>query len=78
MALTDTHATTEVVESFSIKSALAAPFVAVGNFLVKLAEANSRVQKVERLNAMSDDELKKIGLRREDIVRHVFRDYMVF
>ena len=33
-----------------------------------------RLVRVERLNAMSDDELARRGLRRQDIVRHVFND----
>jgi uncharacterized protein YjiS (DUF1127 family) len=43
-------------------------------FFVNIAEANSRVREAERLNAMTDAELEKIGLKREDIARHVFRD----
>ncbi|KKL17605.1 hypothetical protein LCGC14_2483900 [marine sediment metagenome] len=38
--------------------------------------ANSRVAQVEALNAKSDEQLAQMGLRREDIVRHVFRDTM--
>ena len=49
-------------------------FQAVGNFFVMLAETNSRAQAVERLNAMSDAQLAARGLKREDIVRHIFKD----
>lgn len=38
------------------------------------ASTNLRIAQIEKLNAKSDAELKKIGLRREDIARHVFRD----
>jgi hypothetical protein len=53
----------------------------IGNFFTSLfnsidlaASANSRIAQMEKFNNLSDDELKKIGLRREDIARHVFRD----
>ena len=38
--------------------------------------AQSRADEVERLNAKSDAELSRIGLRREDIARYVFRDIL--
>jgi uncharacterized protein YjiS (DUF1127 family) len=37
-------------------------------------ERRTRSDEMERLNALSDAELSKMGLRREDIARHVFRD----
>lgn len=46
----------------------------IGNALVMIGEANSRVRRAEALNAMSDAELAKHGLKREDITRHVFGD----
>jgi len=39
-----------------------------------LAATNARVAMMDKLNAKSDAELAKMGLRREDIARHVFRD----
>ncbi|OSQ51018.1 DUF1127 domain-containing protein [Marivita geojedonensis] len=42
--------------------------------LSQVAEANWRIREVERLQALSDEALAKKGLKREDIVRHVFRD----
>ncbi len=47
-------------------------------FLVTIAESNSRVRRVNYLNSLSDAELAQRGLRREDIVRHVFADAMAF
>lgn len=44
------------------------------NGLLWLAERNPRVQQVEKLQAMSDDELAQRGLKRDDIARHVYRD----
>jgi uncharacterized protein YjiS (DUF1127 family) len=49
-------------------------FRAIGNALISVSEANSRVRQVEALSALSDEQLKARGLRREDIVRHVFSD----
>ncbi|CUH54017.1 DUF1127 domain-containing protein [Shimia sp. R11_0] len=72
MALTDTHSSAPL----SLGKILAAPFVAIGNFLVAMMENNSRVQHVQALNALSDAELAERGLKRDDIVAHVFRDMM--
>lgn len=44
--------------------------------LVMVMESNVRVRQVEALQAMSDVELAERGLKREDIVRHVFQDMM--
>ena len=38
------------------------------------ASANARLNRIETLNAKTDEELMEIGLRREDITRYVFRD----
>jgi uncharacterized protein YjiS (DUF1127 family) len=38
--------------------------------------AQSRADQVQRLNGMTDAELARIGLRREDIARYVFRDIL--
>lgn len=57
-----------------IAGSISSFFQSVFNGLTAIAETNSRVKEAERLNALSDAQLAKIGLRREDIVRHVFRD----
>ncbi|SFR47492.1 hypothetical protein [Litoreibacter janthinus] len=56
-------------------------FERIGDFFMSLyksidlaASANLRIAQMEKLNAKSDEELAKMGLRREDIIRHVFRD----
>lgn len=72
MALVDTHVTT----ALSFRKVLSTPFRAIGRFFVLLMENNSRVQLVDQLNAMSDEQLAARGLKRQDIVRHVFRDLM--
>ena len=42
--------------------------------LVSIAEGTSRMKAINALNAMDDAQLADMGLRREDIARHVFRD----
>ena len=49
-------------------------FNEIFDFFIRMSEANARVRQVEALNALSDAQLAKRGLRREDIVRHVFQD----
>ena len=55
---------------------IAAPFLAFGRMLLKVAEANSRFEQVQRLQSLSDEDLAARGLTRDGIVRHVFRDRM--
>ncbi|MCR8550354.1 DUF1127 domain-containing protein [Salipiger sp. P9] len=45
-----------------------------GKIIVAVGEANPRMKKVDALQRLSDAELAERGLRREDIVRHVFHD----
>ena len=49
-------------------------FQIIGDALVRIAESNGRLRHVRALEAMSDAELAARGLKREDIVRHVFSD----
>lgn len=51
-------------------------FARIGDALMRLAEAQARTAEVERLGAKSDAELARMGLEREDIVHHVFRDIL--
>jgi len=53
-------------------SALAAPFHALGRFLILLAESSSTMREIEKLNAMSDAELAERGTTREAAVRRLF------
>ncbi len=72
MAMTATHSTSNTHTA----EAHTGIFDRIINFLVSIAESNGRMRAVERLNAMSDQELAARGLKREDIVRHVFRDML--
>lgn len=58
----------------SIKSVVAHIFSSIGRFLVDLGEAHPRMRRVQQLQAMSDAELAKRGLQRDEIVRYVFQD----
>ncbi|MBJ3764260.1 DUF1127 domain-containing protein [Maribius pontilimi] len=49
-------------------------FTPMGQRLVAMGENSSRYRRLERLTAMSDAELAERGVKREDIVRHVFAD----
>ena len=46
----------------------------IGRWVTAVMNANSRQDQVDRLVAMSDTQLFEYGVRREDIVRYVFRD----
>ena len=66
---------------FSIRTIFAAIGTGLSGFydsLARAAAANAtaqdRIEKVARLQAKSDAELAQLGLKREDIVHHVFRD----
>ena len=51
---------------------------ALTSWFVAMMESSSRFDQIERLQRKSDDELAAMGLRRDDIVRHVFRDRMMY
>ncbi|GAA0288636.1 P-loop NTPase family protein [Rhodovulum strictum] len=42
--------------------------------LVRVMEHHPRTRQIERLNALSDEDLAARGLTRQDVVRHIFRD----
>ncbi|MBV1867359.1 MAG: DUF1127 domain-containing protein [Marinosulfonomonas sp.] len=42
--------------------------------LIAVAEANSQVKKIQDLHSLSDEALAAKGIRRDQIVQHVFRD----
>jgi hypothetical protein len=58
----------------SVWGLIANAFHSIGEALIKVSPGNARLQLVEALNRLSDAELARRGLRREDIVRHVFSD----
>ncbi|WP_371038136.1 MULTISPECIES: DUF1127 domain-containing protein [unclassified Rhodosalinus] len=48
--------------------------VAIGDALAMASDVGRRVHRVDTLNDMTDDELAARGLKRDEIVQHVFRD----
>ncbi len=67
MAYTSTH--TGLASPFAL---IGRVFATLGNALVSIGEANSKLRQVEALQALSDEELARRGIKREDIVRTVF------
>ncbi|AUH35486.1 DUF1127 domain-containing protein [Paracoccus tegillarcae] len=55
---------------------LTAPFRALFNGLIALAEAGPRMKQVRKLNALSDEELAARGTTRVEEVRRIFGDQM--
>lgn len=49
-------------------------FKSIGAGIIRATEASSRLKHVEALRAKSDAELAGMGIKRDDIVHHVFRD----
>lgn len=67
---------TNISAGHGILHTIAAPFRAIGRFLVTIMENNTRMKHAQYLHSLSDADLEKRGLRREDIVRHVFKDVL--
>ena len=68
--------TAQPTQSAGIFAALQNFFSRVGTAMVMAGESNSRMRRVRALQSMSDAELAKRGIRREDIVRIVFADVL--
>ncbi|WP_172291857.1 hypothetical protein [Pseudoruegeria sp. HB172150] len=58
----------------SVKAMLDTFFAGLGQGFNAYLTARSRMGEIEALNAKSDAQLAAMGLKREDIPRHVFRD----
>ena len=76
MAYQDTHTIHTDDLPHSALAVVKRAFSAIGHALVAVSVANRRHQLFEELSAKSDEELAKIGIRREDIVRKVFHDML--
>ncbi len=70
-----TFNTTTATKSGSGKS-ISAFFNGVLDTMSAAMEAHPRMRRIQTLQAMSDEKLAERGLKREDIVRHVFRDFV--
>ncbi|SNT71577.1 hypothetical protein [Paracoccus seriniphilus] len=54
-----------------VLSVLATPFVAIGRFLVTLAEAQPRMVALQKLSDTSDEELAARGVTRDGEMRRI-------
>lgn len=68
------HSTTNPRTGFSIAGVLRSVGEAFYNGMTALAEARSRSKQIEFLQSLSDEDLKKRGISRDQIVYHVFSD----
>ena len=76
MAYQEAHRAPATDLAHRVFDATKAFFAMVGSAMIAAAAANRRLQIVERLNEKTDAELEALGMRREDIVRSVFRDML--
>jgi hypothetical protein len=60
----------------TILSAIGAGFTSFMKFLCTVSMARTCSMELGRLSKLSDGELAKLGLRRDEIVQHVFRNHM--
>lgn len=68
------HVTNHAPAHGSVLAPINRFFAAIGDALVNMAESSSKMRQVKALSALSDEELAKRGLRRQDIARYVFAD----
>lgn len=70
------HIATSTPAAHGFWTAIADAFTAVGHAFARIPEGNEKMRQLEALNALTDAELAERGLRREDIVFHVFSGQM--
>ena len=71
------HATNaQITNHLNPLGAILGFFRAIGNALINIAEANPRLNRARDLMDMTDEQLAARGLKREEIVKHVFSDTM--
>lgn len=63
---------TEILSGRGIGQSLVSGIIGFFDFLVKIAEADGRLRRIRELQEMSDEDLAARGLKRQDIVHHVF------
>ncbi|MDP5308494.1 hypothetical protein [Paracoccus spongiarum] len=57
-----------------IRQRIDAAFARIGQGLNAYVETRARRDRIEALEAKSDEELARMGLTRDGIIAHVFRD----
>ena len=68
--------TSQFVFSEAPRSGFRRVLASVARGMSACADANSRRKQIEALEALSDAQLADMGLTREQIASHVFRDKM--
>lgn len=68
--------TTQTVNVRSPFAVITRSLSAIFTGLISVAEANPRYKQIQHLQALSDEQLAAKGMRREDIVMHVFGHWM--
>jgi len=71
-ATTNTHA----LPKGNIRASINRFFAGLGQGFNAYLEAKSRTAEIERLNIKSDEDLAKLGIKRDEIPRYVFRDLL--
>lgn len=69
-----TDITTQFAFSSSPRSGIERLYASILRGIDSYAEARSRRDRIEALQAKSDEELARLGIRRDQIAYHVFRD----
>ncbi|MFD1795734.1 hypothetical protein FQV27_03835 [Paracoccus aurantiacus] len=58
----------------SLRARIGAWFIRAGESLSRAMEMHARVDQIQALQSKSDEELAKLGITRDQIPYHVFRD----
>lgn len=66
---------TQDIHNVSLRSVLTAPFRAIFNGLLAVANAQRISKEAEMLLSMTDEELAQRGLKREDLPAYLMREY---
>ena len=70
------HITFEQTSDHGVIAAMRRFFTMFGAAMAAYGESQTRIRQIDVLNAKSVAELAGKGLKREDIVRHVFADLL--
>lgn len=65
---------TRTMQQRTLRARIDAFFAGLGQGVNAYLERQSRIAEIERLAALGDDELAALGIERDRIVQHVFRD----
>lgn len=71
-----TTATTRIQHASGLSERVRGFFGGILDALLSISEVRRRAAEAERMMALSDRRLAELGLKRDEIVHHVFRDYL--